>query len=136
MGYGNPEIPVCLTEGEKKAACLLTLGFVVIALPGIWNGRVGKEDLEYLHPDLVPMAQQAREQGSRGAEEQRGREETCSKSSPEASFPSAPLPLCLFSTQAKIRYPFRLRNQTQNQTAGFCCYSPYLSSYSPTCVPM
>ncbi|MHC5779832.1 DUF3854 domain-containing protein [Nostoc sp.] len=43
----HPEIPVCLTEGEKKAACLLTLGYVAIALPGIWNGRVGKEDLEY-----------------------------------------------------------------------------------------
>ncbi|MHC5915588.1 MAG: plasmid replication protein, CyRepA1 family [Nostoc sp.] len=56
----HPEIPVCLTEGEKKAACLLTLGFIAIALPGIWNGRVGKEDLEYLHPDLVPMAQQKR----------------------------------------------------------------------------
>ncbi|AUB44798.1 Superfamily II DNA or RNA helicase (plasmid) [Nostoc flagelliforme CCNUN1] len=56
----HPEIPVCLTEGEKKAACLLTLGYVAIALPGIWNGRVGKEDLEYLHPDLVPMAQHKR----------------------------------------------------------------------------
>lgn len=31
----HPEIPVCLTEGEKKAACLLTLGYVAIALPGI-----------------------------------------------------------------------------------------------------
>ncbi|QFS50210.1 hypothetical protein GXM_07704 [Nostoc sphaeroides CCNUC1] len=51
----HPEIPVILTEGEKKGGCLLTLGFVAIALPGIWNGRVGKEDLEYLHPDLVPM---------------------------------------------------------------------------------
>ncbi|MCC5669633.1 DUF3854 domain-containing protein [Nostoc sp. CHAB 5784] len=56
----HPEIPVCLMEGEKKAACLLTLGYVAIALPGIWNGRVGKEDLEYLHPDLVPMAQKGR----------------------------------------------------------------------------
>jgi hypothetical protein len=81
----HPEIPVILTEGEKKGGCLLTLGFVAIALPGIWNGRVGKEDLEYLHPDLVPMAQQA--------EEQRSREETCSKSSPEASFPR-PQHLC------------------------------------------
>ncbi|MEH1962122.1 MAG: DUF3854 domain-containing protein [Nostoc sp.] len=60
MANGSPEIPVCLTEGEKKAACLLTLGYVAIALPGIWNGRVGKEDLEYLHPDLVPMAQPKR----------------------------------------------------------------------------
>jgi hypothetical protein len=29
------------------------------------------------------------------------------------------------SKGSQIRYPFRLRNQTQNQTAGFCCYSPY-----------
>ncbi|MCW5318483.1 DUF3854 domain-containing protein [Nostoc sp. KVJ3] len=56
----HPEIPVILTEGEKKAGCLLTLGFVAIALPGIWNGRVGKEDLERLHPDLVPMTQKGR----------------------------------------------------------------------------
>lgn len=56
----HPEIPVILTEGEKKAGCLLSLGFVAIALPGIWNGRVGKEDLERLHPDLVPMTQKGR----------------------------------------------------------------------------
>ncbi|WP_459195358.1 plasmid replication protein, CyRepA1 family [Nostoc sp. FACHB-892] len=57
----HPEIPVILCEGEKKAACLLSLGFVAIALPGIWNGRVGKQDFdERLHPDLVPMAQAGR----------------------------------------------------------------------------
>ena len=57
----HPEIPIILTEGEKKAACLLSLGFVAIALPGIWNGRVGKKDFdERLHPDLVPMAQKGR----------------------------------------------------------------------------
>ncbi|NDJ25570.1 DUF3854 domain-containing protein [Nostoc sp. B(2019)] len=56
----HPQIPVILTEGEKKAGCLLSLGFVAIALPGIWNGRVGKEDLERLHPDLMPMAQSGR----------------------------------------------------------------------------
>ncbi|MBW4565937.1 MAG: DUF3854 domain-containing protein, partial [Mojavia pulchra JT2-VF2] len=56
----HPEIPVFLTEGEKKAGCLLSLGYVAIALPGIWNGRVGKEDFERLHPDLVPMAQDGR----------------------------------------------------------------------------
>ncbi|MBW4595476.1 MAG: DUF3854 domain-containing protein [Brasilonema angustatum HA4187-MV1] len=56
----HPEIPIKLTEGEKKAACLLSLGFVAIALPGIWNGRVGKKsegEIEYLHPDLIPVAQ-------------------------------------------------------------------------------
>ncbi|MBG1271534.1 DUF3854 domain-containing protein, partial [Nostoc sp. WHI] len=57
----HPEIPVILCEGEKKAACLLSLGFVAIALPGIWNGRVGKQDFdERLHPDLVPLAQPGR----------------------------------------------------------------------------
>ncbi|QFS52282.1 plasmid replication protein, CyRepA1 family [Nostoc sphaeroides] len=56
----HPEIPVILTEGEKKGGCLLTLGFVAIALPGIWNGRVGNENLERLHPDLVPIAQKGR----------------------------------------------------------------------------
>ncbi|MBW4564996.1 MAG: DUF3854 domain-containing protein [Mojavia pulchra JT2-VF2] len=56
----HPQIPVFLTEGEKKAGCLLSLGYVAIALPGIWNGRVGKSDFERLHPDLVPMAQQGR----------------------------------------------------------------------------
>ncbi|MHC5939294.1 DUF3854 domain-containing protein [Nostoc sp.] len=57
----HPEIPIILCEGEKKAACLLSLGFVAIALPGIWNGRVGKQDFdERLHPDLVPMAQALR----------------------------------------------------------------------------
>ncbi|BAZ03289.1 hypothetical protein NIES37_73020 (plasmid) [Tolypothrix tenuis PCC 7101] len=57
----NPQIPIILCEGEKKAACLLSLGFVAIALPGIWNGRVGKKDFdERLHPDLLPMAQPGR----------------------------------------------------------------------------
>ncbi|RCJ40105.1 hypothetical protein A6770_38215 [Nostoc minutum NIES-26] len=57
----HPEIPIILCEGEKKAACLLSLGFVAIALPGIWNGRVGKKDFdERLHPDLVPLAQPGR----------------------------------------------------------------------------
>ncbi|WP_341531746.1 plasmid replication protein, CyRepA1 family (plasmid) [Nostoc sp. UHCC 0302] len=57
----HPEIPVILCEGEKKAACLLSMGFVAIALPGIWNGRVGKRDFdERLHPDLMPLAQPGR----------------------------------------------------------------------------
>ncbi len=36
------------------------MGFVAIALPGIWNGRVGKKERERLHPDLLPMAQKGR----------------------------------------------------------------------------
>ncbi|MBE9035208.1 plasmid replication protein, CyRepA1 family [aff. Roholtiella sp. LEGE 12411] len=57
----HPEIPIILCEGEKKAACLLSRGFVALALPGIWNGRIGKQDFdERLHPDLLPMAQAGR----------------------------------------------------------------------------
>ncbi len=57
----HPEIPIILCEGEKKAACLLSLGFVAIPLPGIWNGRVGQKDFdERLHPDLIPFAQTGR----------------------------------------------------------------------------
>ena len=58
----HPEIPIVLTEGEKKAACLLSLGFVAIALPGIWMGRVKDKEtgIDYLHPDLMPMVSSGR----------------------------------------------------------------------------
>ena len=56
----HPKIPIVLCEGEKKALCLLSLGFVAIALPGIWGGRVGQAFLEKLHPDLMPIAQKKR----------------------------------------------------------------------------
>ncbi|RUS92789.1 hypothetical protein DSM106972_098080 [Dulcicalothrix desertica PCC 7102] len=58
----HPEIPIILCEGEKKAACLMSLGFVAIPLPGIWGGRVGKRDFsERLHPDLMHIAQKGRQ---------------------------------------------------------------------------
>ncbi len=56
----HPEIPLILTEGEKKTAACLSLGFVAIALPGIWMGVQRKGDIFELHPDLVPMAGQGR----------------------------------------------------------------------------
>jgi hypothetical protein len=34
----HPEIPLIITEGAKKAAALLSRGYVAIALPGIFNG--------------------------------------------------------------------------------------------------
>ncbi len=34
----NPSIPLIITEGAKKAAALLSLGYAAIALPGIFNG--------------------------------------------------------------------------------------------------
>ena len=56
----HPSIPIILTEGEKKAATLLSMGFAAIALPGIWGGRVGSKHNEQLHPDLLPLAQKGR----------------------------------------------------------------------------
>ncbi|MEM6611450.1 MAG: plasmid replication protein, CyRepA1 family, partial [Cyanobacteria bacterium P01_C01_bin.72] len=58
----HPEIPIILTEGEKKAACLLSLGFVAISLPGIWMGRVKNKatGADHLHPDLLPMVETGR----------------------------------------------------------------------------
>ncbi len=51
----HPELPVCITEGAKKAGALLTAGYIAIALPGINSGyrvtrdqagnRVGKSRL-------------------------------------------------------------------------------------------
>jgi len=55
-------IPVVLTEGEKKAGCLLTHGFAAISVPGINMGYraiekdiFGKTTLRELHPALKPF---------------------------------------------------------------------------------
>lgn len=55
----NPEIPVVLTEGEKKAGALLSQGYAAISLPGIWGGRA-KSEAKELHSDLLPLAQKGR----------------------------------------------------------------------------
>ena len=34
----NPEIPLIITEGAKKAAALISIGYAAIALPGVFNG--------------------------------------------------------------------------------------------------
>lgn len=58
----NPEIPIILVEGAKKAGCLLSLGYAAIALPGIFNGRrvtrdaTGRIWSESLIPDLALFA--------------------------------------------------------------------------------
>jgi hypothetical protein len=58
----RPELPVIIVEGAKKAACLLSLGYIAIALPGIFNGRrvtrdeSGKIYAESLIPDLELFA--------------------------------------------------------------------------------
>ncbi|MEB3281732.1 MAG: plasmid replication protein, CyRepA1 family [Lyngbya sp.] len=62
------EIPLCITEGAKKAGALLTAGYVAIALPGIhggyrvprneWGKRKGKSRLI---PQLEKLATPKRE---------------------------------------------------------------------------
>ena len=64
----NPRIPLIITEGAKKAGCLITNSYVAIALPGIYNGyrqpknqfgqKIGKP---YLIPQLKVFAQKGRE---------------------------------------------------------------------------
>ena len=64
----NPQIPVILTEGAKKAGALLTAGYAAIALPGINNGyRQEKNNygnkigFPYLIPQLEVFAIEGRE---------------------------------------------------------------------------
>ena len=64
----NPQIPIIITEGAKKAGALLTAGYAAIALPGIYNGyRQNKDDygnkigLPYLIPQLEAFATEGRE---------------------------------------------------------------------------
>ena len=62
--WAHPEIPIILVEGEKKAGCLLSLGYVAIPLPGIWMGRRWDDNVtkinEHLIPDLALFAQEKR----------------------------------------------------------------------------
>ncbi|MDJ0568054.1 MAG: DUF3854 domain-containing protein [Pleurocapsa sp. MO_192.B19] len=56
----NPQIPIILTEGEKKAGALLSQGYAALASPGIWGCREPKDPDKKLHPDLLPLAQKGR----------------------------------------------------------------------------
>ncbi|MBA2750337.1 MAG: DUF3854 domain-containing protein, partial [Tatlockia sp.] len=61
----NPKISITICEGAKKAACLLSAGFVAIALPGIYGGYRSKDSQgnkidPYLIPDLRVIAQKER----------------------------------------------------------------------------
>ncbi|HEY9673819.1 MAG TPA: plasmid replication protein, CyRepA1 family [Waterburya sp.] len=57
----NPKIPVTVTEGVKKAACLLSQGFAAIGLPGIWGGYRKNEGKPSLIPQLKCFATKARQ---------------------------------------------------------------------------
>ncbi len=56
----NPQIPLCITEGAKKAGTLLTAGYAAIALPGIYGGYRNLKDDEgniIGKPQLIPQLQ-------------------------------------------------------------------------------
>ena len=53
-------IPIVLTEGCKKAAALLSLGFAAIALPGIWGGYRKNDGKPTLIPQLEYFASKER----------------------------------------------------------------------------
>ncbi|MBE9224597.1 DUF3854 domain-containing protein [Phormidium sp. LEGE 05292] len=68
LGFWNwvitqSRLPIIITEGAKKAAALLSVGFVAIALPGIWNGRrVDKfSKTATLIPDLQSFVKDGRQ---------------------------------------------------------------------------
>jgi hypothetical protein len=57
----NPKVSIILTEGVKKAAALLSLGFAAIGLPGIWGGYRKNEGKPSLLPQLEVFATSARQ---------------------------------------------------------------------------
>ena len=64
----RPEVPLCITEGAKKAGALLSAGYATVALPGINNGyRTPKDDRgkrigkSHLIPQLEKLATAGRE---------------------------------------------------------------------------
>ncbi|MBN3893848.1 MAG: DUF3854 domain-containing protein [Nostoc sp. NOS(2021)] len=63
----NSQIPVIICEGAKKAAAILSCGYVAIGLPGVWGGRrqpkdeYGENNGEpYLIPQLAVFAEPGR----------------------------------------------------------------------------
>lgn len=54
----HPEIPIVITEGGKKSLCLLSLGYVAIALYGIHGGyRTTDDQKNRIDPVLIPDLQ-------------------------------------------------------------------------------
>ena len=54
----NPEVPLIITEGAKKAAALLSLGYAAIALPGVFNGYRQPKDEFGRHTGLAKLIPQ------------------------------------------------------------------------------
>lgn len=51
----NPALKIIITEGAKKAACLLSAGYLAIALPGIYGGYRSKINGVDCIPFLIPQ---------------------------------------------------------------------------------
>ena len=54
----NPQLPIAVTEGAKKAGCLLSNGYISICLTGVWNAKQ-KKKLKAI-PTLAPFLVQGR----------------------------------------------------------------------------
>lgn len=57
----NPKVALSVTEGAKKAACLLSQGFAAIGLPGIWGGYRKNDGKPSLIPQLEVFATKDRQ---------------------------------------------------------------------------
>ncbi len=64
----NPDVPLCITEGAKKAGAILTAGYAAIGLPGINSGYRRRRDdkglpvgKSHLIPQLQELARSGRE---------------------------------------------------------------------------
>ena len=49
----NPQLPLAVTEGAKKAGCLFSYGYIPLCLTGVWNGKQ-KQKLKAI-PTLAPF---------------------------------------------------------------------------------
>ena len=58
----NPDTPLYIVEGAKKAGCLLGLEYAAVSVPGIWNPAPKNEDGNHqLIPDLKRFTQKGRQ---------------------------------------------------------------------------
>lgn len=64
----HPQIPIILCEGAKKAASIVSCGYVAVGLPGVWNGVRQPKDQDGNHdglPSLIPQLQVFAQKGRR-----------------------------------------------------------------------
>ena len=57
----NPEVPIVIVEGAKKAGCLLSHGYAAIGLPGVSQGFRKNGDTREVIPELEPFLEGERD---------------------------------------------------------------------------